>query len=150
VTQLIDVRPERARIEASQGPEEAESTRIGVGFSIFDSMGHALFRKTYSYDTGPTILRLGTTSRGKSSARAQPTPGSNRSFLLLVLVALYVERAQAPTLAARTLHEYINTATQITFPGAVGASPVAEPPRAPWLSSAPRGAPCPVQDAREP
>jgi hypothetical protein len=54
----------------NQELEVAGSAPIGLESSIVDSMGHGLSRKTYSYNARPIVLRLRTTSRGQSSARA--------------------------------------------------------------------------------
>jgi hypothetical protein len=74
--------------------EVAKSTPIGVGFSVIDSIGHALSRKTYSDDTGPIVLRLGTISRDNSSAR----PGHLTASRLASSLSL-IPSGLAPSLA---------------------------------------------------
>jgi hypothetical protein len=54
----------------NQRLEVAKLTSIGVEFSILDSIDHTLPRKTYSFDTRPTVLQLGTILRVKSSMQA--------------------------------------------------------------------------------
>jgi hypothetical protein len=58
-----------------------------VKFSVVDSFGHALSRKTYSYDTVPIVLRLETISRDKSSARPDHLTASRLSSSLSLVAA---------------------------------------------------------------
>jgi hypothetical protein len=58
-----------------------------VEFSVVDSFGHALSRKTYSYDTVPIVLRLETISRDKSSARPGHLTASRLSSSLSLVAA---------------------------------------------------------------
>jgi hypothetical protein len=71
------------------------------------SVGHALSRKTYGYDTGPIVLRLGTISLGKSSAQAGHLTASRLSappsLLSRLALALVLVRSCSPRRSFGTL-----------------------------------------------
>jgi hypothetical protein len=114
VARLIDARSDPGFTRSRGGRrdrrlEVAESTPIGVESSIVDSMGHVIFRKTYSYDVRP----ISTTATDNLAGQVKrPSRSPNRVATLLLALSLVASRSRLRSLSlspASALVRYVTT-----------------------------------------